>query len=162
MIPDGGCPQLKYAIDIFCRYLLRKLPFSATVSVLVSFARPAIPVLAMGFADDLWATPTVIDLLVGQLVNCQTELRQIQPQQGAIGHMGFFRRKHQHTLWPALADWLEQQLVQPAAAALRLPVNKNTGYWPCGFCTTLASQTCTSVKPAARACAAIAARLKPQ
>ena len=99
------------AIDIFCRYLLRKLPFSATVSVLVSFARPAIPVLAMGFADDLWATPTGIDLLVGQLVNCQMERRQIQPQQGAIGHMGFFRRKHQHTLWPALADWLEQQLV---------------------------------------------------
>ena len=77
------------------------------------FARPAMPVLAIGFADDLWATPPGIDLLMSQLVNCQVERRHIepQPQDGTIGHMGFFRRKHQHTLWPELADWLELQLV---------------------------------------------------
>ena len=77
------------------------------------FARPSMPTLAMGFADDLWATPPGIDLLMSQLVNCQVERRHIepQPQHGSIGHIGFFRRKHQHTLWPELGDWLERQLV---------------------------------------------------
>ncbi|WP_157979335.1 hypothetical protein [Rhodoferax ferrireducens] len=35
------------------------------------------PVLAVDFDDDLWATPDGIDRLVGQLVNCNVEWRQV-------------------------------------------------------------------------------------
>lgn len=73
------------------------------------FARLELPVLALGVSDDLWATKPGIDLLVSKLVNCQVERREIRPKHGAIGHMGFFRRKHSETLWPALADWLSVQ-----------------------------------------------------
>ncbi len=72
------------------------------------YARPRMPVLALGFDDDPWATPAGIDLLVEQLSGCRVQRRQISPAHtGApIGHMGFFRRKHQHTLWPEIARWL--------------------------------------------------------
>lgn len=73
------------------------------------FARPKMPVLALGFDDDPWATPQGIDLLVGQLTGCNIERRQVAPAQAGspIGHMGFFRRKHLHKLWPDVATWLQ-------------------------------------------------------
>ncbi|WP_082568397.1 alpha/beta fold hydrolase [Rhizobacter sp. Root1221] len=72
------------------------------------FARRRLPVLAVGFDDDPWATPPGIDLLVGKLVNCDVQRRQINPAAAGapVGHMGFFRRRHREALWPGIADWL--------------------------------------------------------
>ena len=73
------------------------------------FARPRMPVLAIGFDDDPWATPSGIDLLVSHLTACEVEHRQLTPAQAgaSIGHMGFFRRKHRALLWSEVASWLE-------------------------------------------------------
>ena len=78
--------------------------------------------LAQGFDDDPWATPAGIDLLVGQLSGCRVERRPISPTQAGapIGHMGFFRRKHQHSLWPQVANWLqasEDSIYRPKSTA---------------------------------------------
>jgi predicted alpha/beta hydrolase len=73
------------------------------------FARQALPVLAVGFDDDPWASHTAIDLLVGHLVHCDVQRLQIGPGEGgggAIGHMGFFRRRHGDLLWPRVVDRL--------------------------------------------------------
>jgi predicted alpha/beta hydrolase len=67
------------------------------------------PVLAVGLADDPWATPPAIDLLVSGLRNATVERRTIAPAEGGvekIGHFGLFRAEHQRTLWPGLTDWL--------------------------------------------------------
>lgn len=73
------------------------------------FARPTMPVLAIGFDDDPWATPSGIDLLTSYLTGCSVESRQMTAAQAgaAIGHMGFFRRKHRALLWPEVSSWLE-------------------------------------------------------
>jgi len=73
------------------------------------FALPRMPVLAIGFDDDPWATPSGIDLLISHLTGCEVERRQVTPAQAgaSIGHMGFFRRKHRAFLWSEVANWLE-------------------------------------------------------
>jgi len=80
----------------------------ASVLAEARFARRRLPVLAVGLDDDPWATPQAIDQLVGQLVNCDVERRQISPAAAGapVGHMGFFRRRHRETLWPGVVDWL--------------------------------------------------------
>lgn len=66
-------------------------------------------VLAIGFSDDPWATPTQVDAIFDHLVNAQVERRTYTPEQGgvpAIGHTGFFRRALRDTLWEDVRDWL--------------------------------------------------------
>jgi predicted alpha/beta hydrolase len=74
------------------------------------FARPRMPVLAIGFEDDPWATSSGIDLLTSYLSGCEVERRQLTPAQAgaSIGHMGFFRRKHRAFLWAEVSSWLEK------------------------------------------------------
>ena len=67
-------------------------------------------VLAIGFSDDLWATPRQIDALYGRLSSANLERRTYTPEEGgvpAIGHMGFFRRSGREALWPPVLEWLE-------------------------------------------------------
>jgi predicted alpha/beta hydrolase len=79
-----------------------------TMHAVQRFARPQMPVLAIGFDDDPWATPAGIDLLVSHLTNCRVERRQYSPlvEGSAIGHMGFFRKRYQTALWAPVASWL--------------------------------------------------------
>lgn len=75
-------------------------------------------VLAVGFTDDLWATPGQIDAFYGRLVSAAVERRCYSPADGgvpAIGHMGFFRRGVSGTLWPPVRDWLGQAAQAGAA-----------------------------------------------
>ncbi|PCE26114.1 alpha/beta hydrolase [Paraburkholderia acidicola] len=75
------------------------------------FRRPSLPILSLGMSDDRWAPVEAIDLIAGQLSNCQVERRQFNPSDSRnqpIGHLGFFRRHHADTLWPIVTQWLEQ------------------------------------------------------
>lgn len=76
-------------------------------------ARVKTPVLAIGFSDDLWATPQQIDAIADHLTNTEVERRTIDPGSvgvSAIGHMGFFRRTNRDALWPEVSAWLRQRV----------------------------------------------------
>mgnify|MGYP007073696624 FL=1 len=48
----------------------------------------------------------------GHFGNCAVERREYAPADSdgqAIGHLGFFRERHAHTLWPQVTQWLTQQ-----------------------------------------------------
>lgn len=75
------------------------------------------PVLAIGFADDPWATPRQIDVITDHLVNALVERRTYSPADGgvsSIGHMGFFRRGVRDTLWPEVLSWLNDRAERAA------------------------------------------------
>lgn len=81
----------------------------ATLDLLDNAARLTAPVLAVGTADDPWATPPAIDLLVSGLKNAPVERRTIAPEEAGVaklGHFDLFRADHQKTIWPQLTDWL--------------------------------------------------------
>ena len=70
------------------------------------------PVLAVGFADDKWATPELVDALTGHLTSAEVERRTYTPADGGvpvIGHHGFLRRGVQETLWPEMLAWLRKR-----------------------------------------------------
>jgi predicted alpha/beta hydrolase len=76
-----------------------------------------LPLLVLGFEDDPWANRVAIDKLTAPLINAKMERRQISPADAglsAIGHMGFFRKRAEATLWPMVGNWL---LAQSCAAA---------------------------------------------
>lgn len=67
------------------------------------------PVLSVVATDDLWATRKATDRLVDKLTHAQVTKLDIDPDNGPIGHMGFFRSKNKH-LWPQLTEWVDQAL----------------------------------------------------
>lgn len=75
-------------------------------------ARVRIPLLALGFADDPWANPRAMDILLAPLAGNRLERREIAPRDvglTAIGHMGFFRRQCAGRVWPQVGEWLLAQ-----------------------------------------------------
>ncbi|MFC0134012.1 alpha/beta hydrolase [Massilia eurypsychrophila] len=71
-----------------------------------------LPLLVLGFEDDPWANRVAIDKLTAPLLNAQMERRHITPAEAglaAIGHMGFFRKRAEATLWPLVGNWLLAQ-----------------------------------------------------
>lgn len=82
-------------------------------------ARVELPLLVLGFADDPWANPDAMDILLRPLVNARVDRRHLVPRDAglrAIGHMGFFRKQCADRVWPQVADWL---LAQCARASMR-------------------------------------------
>ena len=73
------------------------------------FARVRMPILSLGFDDDLWATPMGIELLVSRFRNApvtRREISAVRSDSGSIGHMGYFRQHSGGFLWPETIDWL--------------------------------------------------------
>lgn len=73
------------------------------------YARPEIPVLAIGLTDDPWGPAEAIHLIADRLVHCDVEFRQYGPADAngqPVGHIGLFRSRHQDTLWPKLWAWM--------------------------------------------------------
>ena len=84
----------------------------ASLDLLANAATLTAPVLAVGTADDPWATPPAIDLLVSGIGNAPVERRTIAPAEAGVdklGHFDLFRADHQKTIWPRLTDWLLQE-----------------------------------------------------
>ncbi|MCU0790887.1 MAG: alpha/beta hydrolase [Nitratireductor sp.] len=69
-----------------------------------------IPMLAVGFEDDPWATRKSVEALVAWYSNAAIRIHWYGEDdlQRPVGHLGFFRPDHRDTLWPQLADWLLQ------------------------------------------------------
>lgn len=84
-----------------------------TMNAEAQAARVSSTVLALGFSDDLWATPDQIDAITDYLVDADVERRTIVPASVGverIGHMGFFRRENRDRLWPQVGEWLRQRV----------------------------------------------------
>jgi predicted alpha/beta hydrolase len=74
------------------------------------FALVRIPMLAVGFEDDPWATRQSVEALAGWYCNAAIRIHWFGEDElkRPVGHLGFFRPEHRETLWPQLADWLLQ------------------------------------------------------
>ncbi|WP_395244885.1 alpha/beta fold hydrolase [Agromyces sp. MMS24-K17] len=79
--------------------------------------RLATPTLVVGIADDPWSTPDAVSRFADHLSGAPVERLTVAPAPGeAIGHLGFFRRAHRETHWPAVLDWLGAEAQRAAAA----------------------------------------------
>lgn len=67
------------------------------------------PVLAIGFNDDPWATPTQVDAITTPMVNAQVVRRTYAPADAgmpSIRHHGFLRSAARDKLWAPVVDWI--------------------------------------------------------
>lgn len=77
------------------------------------------PLLSLSFDDDILAPEININWLLKFFPNCKIERRTILADtHGALGHMGFFRQKHQDTLWLDSLQWFKQHLNKADEPAL--------------------------------------------
>lgn len=104
---SGWCARPRYFFD------------DPAVDAARRMAGQRIPMQVLGFEDDPWANPVAVDMLVSPLPQALLERRQVAPAQAgvaAIGHMGFFRRRCEATLWKEAADWLLAHCAQKERA----------------------------------------------
>ena len=93
----GWCMEPRYLFD------------DATLTARENFPRYIGALRAVGLADDKWAPPKAIELLLAGYTGAKPEHLTIAPGDvGAtkIGHFGFFRAEHGETLWQQAAAWL--------------------------------------------------------
>lgn len=77
-----------------------------------AYARARFDLLSLTFTGDAMMPQRNVDALHAHLRSVRRESRRISPLEagGPIGHVGFFRRRHQGSLWPIAADWLDTRL----------------------------------------------------
>lgn len=83
------------------------------------FASVTCPVLNIGLEDDPWATRGAVDLMADYFTGTSVERRWRGPADSggtAIGHLGYFRRQHQDTLWPEVFEWLDARVASVVSA----------------------------------------------
>jgi len=92
------------------------------VPEIARFPDVTLPFLSIGLTDDPWGTRQAVNDFMQRYT--QADLRQmwIKPgESGAIGHLGYFSRRHSSALWPELRNfllngrWPEQAAVSSAA-----------------------------------------------
>jgi predicted alpha/beta hydrolase len=88
-----------------------------TVGASARMARLRTPVLSVGAADDLWASPEQVDALVDRLRLAPLQRRTFTPTELGVenvGHHGLMRRSRGQAAWPEILDWLEAKALRPA------------------------------------------------
>lgn len=93
----GWCMNPRYLFD------------DATLETRKNFPNYTGALRAIGLADDKWAPPAAVQLLLDGYTGTKPEHLTIAPADvGAakIGHFGFFRAEHRDTLWKYAAEWL--------------------------------------------------------
>lgn len=93
----GWCMNPRYLFD------------DATLETRKNFPNYTGALQAIGLADDKWAPPVAVQLLLDGYTGTKPEHLTIAPADvGAakIGHFGFFRAEHRDTLWKQAAEWL--------------------------------------------------------
>jgi predicted alpha/beta hydrolase len=93
----GWCMNPRYLFD------------DATLDARKNFPNYKGAMRAIGLADDAWAPPKAVELLLAGYTGTQPEHLTIAPRDvGAakIGHFGFFRAEQRDTLWKQAAEWL--------------------------------------------------------
>jgi predicted alpha/beta hydrolase len=87
------------------------------------------PILSLSFTDDEYMSDRNIESLHGYYSGAARTMRRIAPGEvgsGAIGHFGFFRRRHA-ALWPIVGDWLAAAVQRPAVPTMAEPVASRGG-----------------------------------
>lgn len=77
------------------------------------YASLEIPMLVLGFSDDLQAPPSAIDALAERFDSATIDRRQVSVRRlglniGSVGHTGFFRSKMRDALWFMVVDWMQR------------------------------------------------------
>lgn len=93
----GWCMNPRYLFD------------DATLDTRKNFPSYTGALRAIGLADDKWAPPVAVQLLLDGYTGTKPEHLTIAPADvGAakIGHFGFFRAEHRDALWKHAAEWL--------------------------------------------------------
>ena len=88
-----------------------------TMDAASRFARIRAPVLLAGAEDDPWTPAPAIDLLGSYFTSVKPERWQIyltDVTTKGIGHAGFFRTEHRHTIWPRAINWLSRHAIAAA------------------------------------------------
>jgi predicted alpha/beta hydrolase len=70
-----------------------------------------VPVLAIGFSDDLIAPLQPMHALLRKYTQAAVTHWQYSPRQIGVkklGHFGFFRARYKHLLWEPVLEWIEQ------------------------------------------------------
>jgi predicted alpha/beta hydrolase len=65
---------------------------------------------ALHLADDPWATRSAVELLCSEFAATKPDITTITPADAGaatVGHFGFFRPEHRHSLWRGAAEWLQ-------------------------------------------------------
>jgi predicted alpha/beta hydrolase len=92
----------------------------ATMEAAERMRRVRLPVLAIGAADDPWATPAQIDAITDRLVSASVERRTYAPgETGAdrVGHHGLLRRGVGEPVWTEMIDWFVTRTARSEAGA---------------------------------------------
>jgi predicted alpha/beta hydrolase len=75
------------------------------------YAALKLPILSLSFTDDEFLSRRNIEALHASYAGAEVEMLRLSPQDvgvAGIGHFGFFRRRHESSLWPRVADWLDR------------------------------------------------------
>lgn len=70
-----------------------------------------LPILSLSFTDDEFLSRRNIESLHSFFAGASVEMQRLSPrdvQVPRIGHFGFFRKRHEASLWPRVADWLDR------------------------------------------------------
>lgn len=74
-----------------------------------SFAHSRADMLFLHVFDDPWANAAAVARIASAFTGARTAIRRLHAAPGeSIGHVGYFRSKFAHSLWPAAFDWLDQ------------------------------------------------------
>ncbi|MDD9909930.1 MAG: alpha/beta fold hydrolase [Ahrensia sp.] len=73
----------------------------------VRFSDVTLPYLSIGLTDDPWGTRRAVDDFMANYTRAELRQMWIEPaKSGAIGHLGFFSRRHKEAFWPLLAQFI--------------------------------------------------------
>lgn len=79
----------------------------------VTYAGLRQPILSVSFTDDEYMSARNIESLHSFYSAAPRTMRRVDPKElgaDAIGHFGFFRKRHATALWPIVGDWLAAHL----------------------------------------------------
>jgi predicted alpha/beta hydrolase len=82
-----------------------KLDIARIEDALARFRAFRVPIIAIRFSDDPFATAEATERILGLFRNCPATNIAFGPEDAElepIGHFGFFRKRFRETLWPAV------------------------------------------------------------
>ena len=81
------------------------------------FADVTLPLLVVGLRDDPWGTPKAINTFMANYAAADLRSLWLEPgESGKIGHLGYFRPRHEREHWHQVSDFLLQGIWPDGAA----------------------------------------------
>jgi len=84
-------------------------------AMLARFGSIKVPIIALSFADDAFATEAGTRRLLSIYSGVTARYECVRPASiglGSIGHFGFFRHNAEATLWPMILDYVRSELTE--------------------------------------------------